>query len=158
MKMIEKKYTVKSRYFNVSENGIHLLKNGIISKVIQYDSIERAVITRGIEVENSFILFVVGLLIFVFGFYLSFGMVNWVIRGEFAGSYRGLFILMIPFVGVYFIYSAFKRGPVIIIYGKGQTVKLPIREIVDRHEYQALQMKLSELLGKRLQLLLKIDP
>lgn len=102
-------YIVKGRYFYVSRSGIHLVNNGIIFATVQYNTIEKIAIKKGIEVDNWLVLLVTGLLISGFGIYLSWGVLRWVIQGEFAGSFRGLFMLMIPLVGLFFVYSALKH-------------------------------------------------
>ena len=152
----EKMIAIKCRYFNVSDDGIQLLKNGIASTLIGYDSIRKVVIKWGIEVENWFILLAVGLLISGLGCYLSSGILLWLLHGEYAGSYKGLFMLLIPFCGLYFVYSSLKVGPVMIVsYGNGKPVKLPVKEVMDRKQFDRMLKVLSASLGDRLLVLLR---
>lgn len=151
----EKKIAVKCRYFHVSDDGIQLVKNGIASTTIGYDSIRKVVIKWGIEVENWFMLLVTGLLIFGLGCYLSSGILSWVIKGEYAGSYKVLFMLLTPICGLYFVYSSLKVGPVMIMaYGEGRSKKLPIKEVMDRKQFDQMLGILSASLGVRLHVLL----
>lgn len=150
----EKMIPVKCRYFHVSDDGIQLVKNGIPSPAIGYESIRKVVIKWGIEVENWFILLVFGLLIFGLGCYLSSAILLWVIKGEYAGSYKGLFMLLIPFCGLYFVYSSLMAGPVMIIYyGNSNSVKLPVKEVMDKKQFDRMLRVLGGPLGGRLQVL-----
>ena len=151
----EKKLVVKSRYFRVSNEGIQLVKSGMPSSVIGYDSIGKVVVKWGIEVENWFLVLVMGILIFCLGCYLSSGILMWVISGGYAGSYKGVFTLLIPFCGLYFVYSALKAGPVmVVLYGEGKSVRLPVKEVMDRMEFDKMIEMLPGALGNRLQVLL----
>jgi hypothetical protein len=152
-----KKYLIKSTYFSVSRKGIHLMRNGFNYETIQYDSIKKVSIERKNEVYNWLASLVFGIFIFGLGMYLSYGFLKALTEGEFAGSYKSIFMLLTPIFGICFVYLALRRAPVITLsYGNGKFVRLPIRDIIKSGQYKSLLEVLSKSLGDRLEIKISI--
>ena len=121
-------YNFKTREFGISNRGIHLLWSGFNYKTINFSEIKNIQIEQGKELNNWWIILIIGATLIVFGVSLSVGTIRALIEGNVAPHHaRMILLLLIPVVGGYFVYNSLQTGLVLKIYctnGKKDTFPL----------------------------------
>lgn len=149
-------YQFQSEDFALSPTGVHLLRNGFNFKTIAYEDIRQASIQRSAEIRNAPVVLIIGILLVTFAFYQC----RWVIElFEDPHTYQiDIETILLPFIpaalGIYCIYAALRRSPVLIVKEAGRTYRLRLRATVK--ESQTAEME--RLLKTYLVSTLEIDP
>lgn len=139
-------YRFRTSEFGVSNQGIHLLRSGYNYKTISFNELETIAITRGKELHNWWVIFIVGAAVVLFGIALSIHVINMVISDDFpTGNLRMLFVLFIPFVGVYFVYNSVQMGLVLKVKcSDGSRWIFPLKEIARAKQLPAFHRYLND--------------
>lgn len=106
---------VKDRYFEVSEDGLHLLRNGYNHKTYPLGSIEFVQIKRGKSISNWGMLFVFGIFLIGAAIYLGAEIVNFFTSdsSEKMSIYVVILPILLPVFGGYCLYLSLKMEEVI---------------------------------------------
>jgi hypothetical protein len=137
-----KKYHFKTNEFGASENGLHLLRSDFNYETIVFSQIHRIDIGRGKELNNWFIILIIGLALLTPGLYISLNVITALYHGDinFKGA-RIVILLLIPLVGAYFIFTSLQSCEILkIVYGNDKNMKLSLREIVKKGEIDEFKL------------------
>jgi hypothetical protein len=146
------KYYFTTSEFGVSDNGVHLLRSGYNYRTINYSEIKRARIIKGKELDNWFIIFLIGLTMLVAGLFLTFRLIDTLMTAEVtrAGLRLG-YLFFIPVVGAFFVYQSFQTGLLLKLeFTDNRTSKFPLRQIVKADRLNEFQKLFKEKLESRL--------
>jgi hypothetical protein len=116
-----KTYLFHNKELGLSEEGIHLLRNGFNYETIAYSDINHVEILKGNALKNRMILLIAGLGLIGFGIYLILGIVDvFGPESQVRTVYiEGLLLPILPFlIGSYCLYAALKKETILIISGK----------------------------------------
>src|SRR5687768_1311987 len=125
-------YLFQSTEFAVSDNGIHLLRSGFNYKTIRWSEVDSIKIKKGKELNNSWIIFLLGLILLTAGAYLTIRTVDILVHKEHAERYiKMLLFLLIPVIGVYFVYNSMRTGIIMSVnYAADKKEMFPLNEII----------------------------
>ena len=144
-------YDIESRDFALSPQGIHLLRNRFNYKTINFYDIHKATFTRAAETKNVLPALIAGTLLVAFAVYRAIGVYQ-----DFQDpSVHHIYIesIMLPvlplLLGLYCIYIAVKKVPLLIIELKGEKHKLSLRDIINAGQTAALEAYLKEKLREK---------
>lgn len=70
------KYLFQEEYFGLSETGLHLLRNRFEYDSFSFDEIDQVTLKKGKAIKNWMVLLIFGLAIFVFGFFMGKGVMD----------------------------------------------------------------------------------
>jgi len=145
-------YKFEGRDFALSHEGIHLLRSRYNYKTIGYEKVERAVIGRGTEVSNALVALALGILLTLFAFYQARIVFNFFLDPAPGTIHIETIVLpVIPAVlGIYLIWIATRKGPVLTIRSKEGNRKMRLREFEKSNKLNDLKIYLSEILSSRL--------
>ena len=127
-------YQFQFEDFALSDEGVHLLRNRFNFKTIAYDQIETAIVDRRTEIKNALLVFILGAVMLCFAFYQS----RWVFQLFNDPHTYKIYIesIVIPLfpaaLGIYCIYIALRKGPVLILKEQGETHTLRLRTAVKK--------------------------
>jgi uncharacterized membrane protein len=111
-----KTYLFQTHEFGVSSEGIHLLRSGFNYETIDWSQIKSLKIQRGKALHNWFVILVIGVALLSLGIYLSIRTIDTLMYQEHAERYvKMMQFLLIPGIGVYFIYNALRTGTLAVI-------------------------------------------
>ena len=144
-------YLFQSTEFAVSDNGIHLLRSGFNYKTIRWGEVDSIKIRKGKELHNSWIIFLLGFILFAAGAYLTIRTVDILVHKEHAERYvKMLLFLLIPFIGVYFVYNSMRTGIVMSIsYADYKREMFPLNEIIKQNRLNEFKSLMTAKLGTR---------
>lgn len=138
--------------FALSDKGVHLLRNRFNFKTITYGQISKAIVTRSAEIRNAVLILILGVAMVCFAFYQS----RWVIGLFNDPQVYHIYIesLILPIVpaclGIYCIYSALRKGPILILKEGKKTYRLRLRAAVRKGQGYDFESYLDKQLGARL--------
>ena len=145
-------YRFHTEDFALSDSGIHLFRNRFNFKTILYEDVKSATIGRTAEIKNAALVLLLGLTMVCFAFYQS----RWVI-GLFDDPQvyhiyvESIVLPVIPGVlGIYCIYIAIRRGPVLILKAGTRTYRLLLRTIIRNDQAFEMEDYLNAQLGGKL--------
>lgn len=149
-------YQFETREFGISEKGIYFLRNRYNYKTVEFKKIERLIIERGKELNNWFLILIVGLILVFFSLYYSLKLFQVFNNDEINRIYiEEILIPVLPLMlGGYCIYASTKNCTIlriITIDKKGK--KFPIKEIERKGELKVF----TEFLKDTLKTKLKVD-
>lgn len=111
-------YIFKDPYFGVSEDGIHLLRNGYNYKTIGFHEIRLIEFKRGRSIKNWWGLLLFGLFLFSIGIYSAYALVHFFSDDE--GGHIYIEEILIPFfpilIGGLALYKALIQERIIVIW------------------------------------------
>src|SRR5688572_2660126 len=144
-------YLFQSTEFAVSENGIHLLRSGFSYKTIRWHEVDSIRIRKGKELNNSWIIFLLGLILLTVGAYLTIRTVDILVHKENAERYvKMLLFLLIPFIGVYFVYNSMRTGIIMSVnYAAHKREMFPLSEIINQNRLNEFKSLMTAKLGTR---------
>jgi len=144
-------YLFQSSEFAVSDNGIHLLRSGFNYKTIRWSEVDSIKIRKGKELNNSWIIFLLGLILLTAGVYLTIRTVDILVHKEHAERYvKMLLFLLIPVVGVYFVYNSMRTGIIMSVnYSADKSEMFPLNEIIRQNRLNEFKSLMTVKLGTR---------
>ena len=144
-------YLFQSTEFAVSDNGIHLLRSGFNYKTIRWSEVDSIKIKKGKELNNSWIIFLLGLILLTAGVYLTIRTVDILVHKEHAERYiKMLLFLLIPVIGVYFVYNSMKTGIIMSVnYAADKKEMFPLNEIIRQNRLNEFKSLMTVKLGTR---------
>jgi len=144
-------YLFQSTEFAVSDNGIHLLRSGFNYKTIRWSEVDSIKIRKGKELNNSWIIFLLGLILLTTGVYLTIRTVDILVHKEHAERYiKMLLFLLIPVIGVYFVYNSMRTGIIMSVnYAAHKTEMFPLNEIIRQNRLNEFKSLMTVKLGTR---------
>ena len=145
-------YQFQLEDFALSDSGVHLLRNGFNFKTISYNDVTMAYVDKTTEIKNAALVMILGAAMVCFAFYQS----RWVI-GLFTDpkvwriNMESILLPVIPaFLGIYCIYTAARKGPVLILEEGTRKYRLRLRAVVKTNVATDLEKYLTRQLGARL--------
>ena len=144
-------YLFQSTEFAVSDNGIHLLRSGFNYKTIRWGEVDSIKIRKGKELNNSWIIFLFGLIVLTTGAYLTIRTVDILVHKEHAERYiKMLLFLLIPVIGVYFVYNSMRTGIIMSVnYSAHKKEMFPLNEIIRQNRLNEFKSLMTVKLGTR---------
>lgn len=147
-------YLYKLTDFALSENGIHLLRNGFNYKTVYYHDLEKATIKRGAEIKNTLLSLIIGVAL------VSFSILKGIsLYSDFndPGLHRiyieSILLPLFPgLIGSYLVYAALKRGPILQLEQGGTKYKLRLREVQRSSEIESMKLFLNKKLSSRMEI------
>jgi hypothetical protein len=143
------KYDIETTDFALSPDGVHLLRNRFNFKTLPYHELDRIILKRGVEIKNATVTLILGVMLTLFAVYQC----KWVIdifnnSRIHRISIESIVVIIFPMLlGVYCIFVALKKAPILQVKGKSTVYKLRLKEVVKRNEtlqlIQYLQSKLK---------------
>jgi hypothetical protein len=137
-------YQFHSEDFALSKAGIHLIRNKFNFETIDYDEVTKAHIRREAEIKRPTIILCLGIAMIFFA--VRQALWAW-----------GLFSIVMPVIagalGIYCVYSALKKGPVLKIVAGNKIYKLRLRSIIKGNQYPGLANYLETKLGSKLNIM-----
>ena len=125
-------YLFQTSEFGVSDTGMHFLRSGFNYQTIGWKEINSMKIEEGKELHNWMIIFLIGVVILVFGIYLSIRTIDILLHKAMAvRNAKMILFLLIPCVGAYFVYNSLQTSTVLRInYFGGKKYKFSLKEII----------------------------
>jgi hypothetical protein len=125
------KYLFETPEFGISQKGIHLLRSGFNYETIDWSELNSVKIYKGKELYNWWIILLLGIALLVLGIYLSIRTLDILMVKENPQNYvKMLLFLLIPVIGIYFIFNAIKTGTLMKInYANFKKKMFPLRKI-----------------------------
>lgn len=144
-------YLFQSTDFAVSDNGIHLLRSGFSYKTIRWNEVDSIKIRKGKELNNSWIIFPLGLILLIAGTYLTIRAVDILVHKEPADRYiKMLLFLLIPFIGIYFVNNSMRTGIMMRVnYAADKKEMVPLTEIIQQNRFNEFKSLMTAKLGTR---------
>lgn len=145
-------YRFQSDDFGLSDNGVHLLRSHFNFKTIRYEEVRRATIERASEIKNATLILLLGVLLACFAFYQTRAVIELFTTPSTTTIYMETIVLpVIPgFLGVYCIYIALRKGPVLKLEEGRKEHKLRLRSIFRDEQAFEFERYLSRQLGPKL--------
>lgn len=144
-------YLFQSTKFAVSDNGIHLLRSGFNYKTIRWNEVDSIKIKKGKELNNSWIVFLLGLILLTVVAFLTIRTVDILMHEEHAGQYvKMLLFLLIAFVGVYFVHNSMRTGIMMSVnYAAHKKEMFQLNEIIQQNRLNEFKSLMTAKLGTR---------
>jgi hypothetical protein len=149
-------YHFQSEDFALSEDGIHLLRNKFNFKTISYDQVTNATMQKAVEIKRPMVILVAGILMLVFAV-KQILWVFWMFNNPHESRIyiESIVVPVIPgLLGIYCVYSAIRKGPVLTVAADKATYKLRLRAIEKGNQLP----ELTKYLDAKLKLRLHISP
>ena len=137
--MNEFKFT--STHFAVSENGIHLLRNGFNFETVDFHEMDSLQIGRGKIINNWLLDLIFGLVLFVTGAYVLYCVLYEYFIGTTIHTFydvQFLFPIFPLIVGTYLIYLSLKKGLILKISSPKKVKTIAIEKLNDDLDIQDL--------------------
>jgi hypothetical protein len=144
-------YDIESRDFALSQQGIHLLRNRFNYKTINFYDVHKATFTRAADTKNVVFILIVGLLLVAFAVYQAVG----VYEDFHDPSVYHIYIeaILLPvfplLLGLYCVYIAVKKVPLLIIELNSEKHKLSLKDIINAGRMEVLETYLKEKLREK---------
>lgn len=144
-------YLFQSTKFAVSDNGIHLLRSGFNYKTIRWNEVDSIKIKKGKELNNSWIVFLLGLILLTVVAFLTIRTVDILMHEEHAEQYvKMLLFLLIAFVGVYFVHNSMRTGIMMSVnYAAHKKEMFQLNEIIQQNRLNEFKSLMTAKLGTR---------
>ena len=144
-------YLFQSTKFAVSDNGIHLLRSGFNYKTIRWNEVDSIKIRKGKELNNSWIVFLLGLILLTVVAFLTIRTVDILVNEEYAEQYvKMLLFLIIAFIGVYFVHNSMRTGTIMRVnYAAHKKEMFPLNEIIQQNRLNEFKSLMTAKLGTR---------
>jgi hypothetical protein len=145
------KYLFHTSELGVSDIGIHLLRSGFNYQTINWNEIEFIKIEKGRELHNWWITFLLGSVLLTIGGYLSIRTFDILMNKNHPEYYaKMLLFLLIPCIGIYFLYNSLRVGVIVRIrYNAYKKKMFPLREIVKENQLNEFKSLVTEKLGSK---------
>jgi hypothetical protein len=145
------KYLFQTSEFGISDDGIHLMRSGFDYKTIRWGQINSVKIEKGKELFNWWIIFLLGVALLALGVYWSIRTVDILLHKDHAERYaKMLLFLLIPCIGVYFVYNSLKTGTILRVkHTSSKKEMFPLREIVKENRLSEFRSLVKEKLGTK---------
>ena len=139
-------YDFEATDFALSNKGVHLLRSRYNYRTIEYESIEKATIKRGSEINNVIVVFVLGIGLVAFALFQSLSVIALFKNPDVHVIYIESIVLpVLPgLLGFYLIYIATKKGPILIIETSKKKQKLRLRDFMKNNSMEDLRNYLSQ--------------
>ena len=123
-------YDFEATDFALSPEGLHLLRSRYNYKTIRYQEIEKATVKRASEYKNTMLCLILGILLVVFALFEIIYVIQLFLNPRVHVIYiESILLPILPgFIGIYLIYIATKKGPVLIIESGSKKRKLRLRD------------------------------
>jgi hypothetical protein len=144
-------YQTQSKDFALSDDGVHLLRNGFNYQTISYNDIHKAAFTMAVETKNVALMLGFGTLLIAFSLYNTIGVFENFNDPLVHRIYVESIVLpVLPFLlGLYCIYISVKKVPTLLIELNNKKHKLSIQEFVKHQHVGELESYLKVKLGSR---------
>ena len=138
-------YDFEATDFALSNKGVHLLRSRYNYKTIEYESIEKATIKRGPEINNVILVFVFGIGLVAFALFQSLNVLGLFKNPDVHVIYIESIVLpVLPgLLGFYLLYVATKKGTILIIETSSTKQKLRLRDFIKSNRMEDLRNYLS---------------
>ncbi|MBX2844341.1 MAG: hypothetical protein KTR26_21425 [Flammeovirgaceae bacterium] len=126
------KYEFENKYFGISDQGIHLLRNRFNYNTFQNSELEELRIEKGKLINNWIVVFIIGTIFIGFSLFYSIQLFELLTSDQFFRIYiEEILVPVIPFLlGIYAAYASLKTGPVLkIILRGGKTNSFPLTDL-----------------------------
>jgi hypothetical protein len=125
-------YLFKTSEFGVSDEGMHLLRNGFNYQTISWSDINWVKIERGKELHNWVVIFLFGVVVLAVGVFVSFQIIHTLINNDIAlRNAKLIWLLFIPVAGAYFVFYSLQTGIILKInYALDKNDMFPLKQIV----------------------------
>ncbi len=145
-------YKFKTEQFGLTDKGIHFLRNGYNYQTIEYSQINYAEISKGKELNNWFIIFLIGVILIIPAIFITIPIVEAFQKGDMSGrQIRIVLLFFIPVVGGYFVYSSLQSGTILSIhYGPDKKSRYSLNQILKRNEMKDFKLFLADKLKSKL--------
>jgi len=144
-------YLFQTSELGISDTGIHLLRSGFNYQTINWNEINFMKIEKGRELHNWWIVFLLGAALLTVGGYLSIRTIDILMNKDHPEVYvKMLLFLLIPFVGIYFLYNSLKTGVIVRInYAAYKKKMFPLKEIIKEKQLNEFRSLVTEKLGTK---------
>ena len=145
-------YDLEATDFSLSAEGIHLLRSRYNYKTIKYHEIDKATVKRASEYKNTVLCLVLGIILAAFAIFQIIYVFQLLTNPHVRVIYVELILLPIlpGFFGIYFIYIATRKGPVMIIEAGNKKYKLRLKDLMRDNKINYIVNYLSEKLSYKL--------
>jgi hypothetical protein len=143
------KYLFQTSELGISDTGIHLLRSGFDYRTIKWKEINAASIEKGKELHNWWIIFILGAVLLLGGIYLTLRTIDILLHKEHPERFvKMLLFLLIPGIGIYFIYTSLRTGIVLKINYDGYKKDMfPLKDIIKENRIEAFRSLINEKIG-----------
>ncbi|MBL0745219.1 hypothetical protein [Chryseolinea lacunae] len=147
-------YLLETGEFGITDHGIHLLRSGFNYKTIRWSQINAMRFEKRKELYNWWIILLIGTILVGVGTYLSFRTFDILANKEHAERYvKMMLFLLIPCVGIYFIYNSLRTGIVVnITYASSKKEMFPLRKLISENRLTEFKSFATEKLGAKVTL------
>ena len=145
--MFQYKYT--SNDFALSDEGVHLLRNGFNYKTINFDEVKQVSIKKAVAVKNPILSLIFGIF-FVFLSIIQFFRVYLLFQDPTASNIyiESIVVAVLPlFVGLYMVYVSFKKELLLLVATESRTTKLSVKAFQTQGKLEEVEAFISEKLG-----------
>ncbi len=145
-------YKFKTEQFGLTDKGVHFLRKGYNYQTIDYSQINYAEIRKGKELNNWFIIFLIGAILLIIGVFITIPIVEAFHKGDMSGrQVRIVLLLFIPVVGGYFVYSSLQTGTILSInYGSDKKSRFSLNWVLKKNEMKDFKLFLAAKLKTKL--------
>lgn len=146
-------YTFETARFGLSDEGLHLLRNGHNYKTLAYRDIRRAILKKGVAIKNWLLVLLLGIGLIAFAVYQASHLYHLFMNpGDHTVSIASTLLPALPLLlGNYCIYVSLKRTTILKVKYRGGRAKLPLDELVSNNDALLLTNFLQEKLGSHFQ-------
>jgi len=141
-------YDIESKGFALSPEGVHLLRKRFNYKTIDFSDIHKANLTKAADTKNIALTAIAGVLLVTAGLDMAIGVYKDFTAYHFDAK-SGVLPVLPLLLGLYCIYIAVKKVPLLIIDLKNEKHKLGLQDIIDAGRITFLENYLKEKLRDR---------
>ena len=111
-------YVLADRHLGLSDDGVHLLRNGFNHTTIPWSDISSAKIKRGNALKNKAVLLIIGIGLIALTVYLTVGLIDTYLNTYSTIYIEGILIIVFSLLlGCYCIFAVLKKEQVLIFEG-----------------------------------------
>ena len=142
-----KDYLFKDKYFGITEEGLHLLRNNYNYKTIPMNELESFRVGRGRAIKNWLLILILGIGMLAASAWLWLGIIDFFTNPDYEGKMHiGVIVgaAVLVFLGGYCVFLGLKKEEVISFsFGKGGD-SFATKELKERRQLEPLVDYLKE--------------
>ncbi|MFK7905511.1 MAG: hypothetical protein AB8B69_10320 [Chitinophagales bacterium] len=133
-------YLFRDKYFGVSQEGVHFLRNGYTYKTVEFADVDIVRIKRGKAIKNWIVVFIIGLFALGLALYGLKGLYE--IFQSANGGRIHIEYIVAPFlplmVGAYALYVSLKKEEIIEVVFGGKIERFSTKELQNSPNFEAI--------------------